>query len=86
MQEMLETQVQSLDQEDPLVEEMTTCSIFLAWKVLWTVCQSTVHGVTKSWTQLSTHNKSTYQGSLRELIYVKLLKLLSLKKTFMRES
>ena len=35
---------------------------------------------------LSTHNKSTYQGSLRELICVKLLKLLSLKKTFTRES
>ena len=32
MQEMLETQVQSLDQEDPLEEEMATHSSILTWK------------------------------------------------------
>ena len=28
--------VQSLGQEDPLEEEMATCSSFLAWKIPWT--------------------------------------------------
>ena len=41
-----EMQVQSLGQEDPLEEEMTTYSSILAW---W----ATVQGVTKSQTQLS---------------------------------
>ena len=31
-----ETQVQSLGQEDPLEEEMTTHSSTLAWKIPWT--------------------------------------------------
>ena len=31
-QEMLETQLQSLGQEDPLVKEITTNSSILAWK------------------------------------------------------
>ena len=34
--EMQETRVQSLDQEDPLNEEMATHSSFLAWKIPWT--------------------------------------------------
>ena len=33
---MQETQVQSLDQEDPLEEEMATPSSILAWKIPWT--------------------------------------------------
>ena len=33
MQEMLETWVQSLDQEDPLEEGMATHSTILAWKI-----------------------------------------------------
>ena len=33
MQEMQETQVQSLGQEDPLEEEMSTYSSILAWKI-----------------------------------------------------
>ena len=32
-----ETQVQFLDQEDPLEEEMATHSRILAWKIPWTV-------------------------------------------------
>ena len=36
MQEMQETQVQSLDQEDPLEEEMATHSGILAWEIPWT--------------------------------------------------
>ena len=33
---MLETQVQSLSQEDPLEKEMGTHSSILAWKIPWT--------------------------------------------------
>ena len=31
-----ETQVRSLDVEDPLEKEMATCSSILAWKIPWT--------------------------------------------------
>ena len=33
---MRETQVQSLDREDPLEEEMATHSSILAWRIPWT--------------------------------------------------
>ena len=48
---MQETQVRSLGQEDPLEKEMATHSSILAMDrgVWW----ATVHGVTKSWTQLN---------------------------------
>ena len=36
IQETQETQVQSLGQEDPLEEEMTTHSSSLAWRIPWT--------------------------------------------------
>ena len=36
VKEMGEIQVQSLDQEDPLEEEMPTCSSLLAWRIPWT--------------------------------------------------
>ena len=47
-----ETQVQSLDEEDPLEESMATHSSILAWRIpmdrgAW---QATVHGVIKSQT------------------------------------
>ena len=35
MQEMQETRVRSLDQEDPTEEGMATHSSILAWKTLW---------------------------------------------------
>ena len=49
VQELQETWVQSLDQEDPLKEEMATT---LAWKIPWTEEPGGLqtHGVTKSWT------------------------------------
>ena len=51
---MWETTVRSLSQEDPLEKEMATHSSTLAWKIPWTESLAgTVHGVTKSWTQLS---------------------------------
>ena len=47
-------QVRSLGQEDPL-EEMATHSSILAWEIPWTEEPSRlVHGVAKSWIQLST--------------------------------
>ena len=54
---MQETRVPSLGGEDPLEEEMATHSSILAWKIPWTEerAGSTVHGVAKSRTQLSTH-------------------------------
>ena len=36
MQELQETQVQSLDQEDPLAEAMATHFRILAWRIPWT--------------------------------------------------
>ena len=36
MQKMQEKWVRSLDQEDPLEEEMATCSSILAWETPWT--------------------------------------------------
>ena len=36
MQEVQETQVQSLGQEDPLEEGIATHSSILAWKIPWT--------------------------------------------------
>ena len=45
-----ETQVQALDQEDPLEKEMVTLSSILAWEIPWT--EEPV-GSQKSQTQLS---------------------------------
>ena len=53
---MQETQVQSLGQEDPLEKGMATHSSTLAWRMPWTEEPGElyiVHGVTKSWIQLS---------------------------------
>ena len=49
--------VLSLSWEDPLEEGMATHTSILAWRIpmdsgAW---QAIVHGVTKSWTRLSTH-------------------------------
>ena len=55
-QELQETQVRSLDQEDPLEKEMATHSSILAWIISmergdW---RATVHGVAKNQTRLRT--------------------------------
>ena len=50
-----ETQVSFLGWEDPLEEEMATCSSILAWKIQWTEEPGglhTVHGVTRSWIRI----------------------------------
>ena len=50
---------QSLGREDPLEEEVATCSSILAWKIPGTEKPggATVHGIAKSRTQLSTHTR-----------------------------
>ena len=55
VQEMSETQVRSLGQDDPLGEVMTTHSSILAWRIPMDrgARQAAVHGVAKSWTGLS---------------------------------
>ena len=52
MQEMQETWVQSLGQEDPLEEEMVTHSSILAWEIPWTrgAWWALVYAVTKTQT------------------------------------
>ena len=52
---MPETQVWSLGGEDPLEKEMATHSSIFAWRIPKDIrdWQATVHGVTKSWTQLN---------------------------------
>ena len=54
---MQDSQVVSLGQEDPLEEEMATHSNFLPGKTQWTEEPAGLQlvGVTKSWTELSTH-------------------------------
>ena len=51
---MQETQVQSLDWEDPWEKEMATHPRILMWEIPWTegAQQATVHGVPEEWTQL----------------------------------
>ena len=51
---MPETQIQSLGWEDPLEKGTVTHSSIFAWSIPWTgALKAIVHGVTKSWTQLS---------------------------------
>ena len=52
MQEMPETQVRSLGQNDPLEKEVATHSSILAWRIPQTE-KPTVHGIPKSQTRLS---------------------------------
>ena len=68
---MQETSVPFLDWENPLEEGMATHCSILAWRIpmdrgAW---WATVHGVTKSWTQLSNKAQhSTAQHSTRFVI------------------
>ena len=52
---MQEIRIAPLGQEDALEKGMATISSILAWRIPWTEepLWATVHGVTKSWTQLS---------------------------------
>ena len=71
-QEMPETQVWSLGQEEPLEEEMTTHSSILAWKIPWTAepgrLQS-IHRVSESDTTEHTCKwDSTYVNPISQFI------------------
>ena len=53
MQKSLQTEVQSLGQEDPLEEGMETHSSILAWRTPWTEEPGGLQSVgSQSWTQL----------------------------------
>ena len=54
---MRKSQVQSLDQEDPLDKGRTTHSSAFPWRIPWTEepGRATVHGISKSQTQLSNY-------------------------------
>ena len=72
MQEMQETQVQSLGQEGPLEEGRATPSSVLAWRMPWTEETGGLHEVTKSWTQLkglSMHSRIWEGNRKRKLFF-----------------
>ena len=48
--------------EYPLEKEMVTHSSIVAWKIPWTKEPDGLHGVTKSWTRLSTWNISVFMA------------------------
>ena len=54
MQEMQEIWMWFLGWEDPLEEEIATHSSILAWNISWTEEPGELHGISKSWTWLST--------------------------------
>ena len=57
---MQETWVQSLGQENPLEKGMATHSSILAWRIPWTEEPNRLHGVAKSWKQLSNFHFHTH--------------------------
>ena len=74
MQERQETQVRSLDQEDPLEEEIAPPSSILAWKSSWTVEPGRLHTIwsQKSGTGLSEHtgmHTEADQGFMGSAVY-----------------
>ena len=63
---MQEMWVQSLGQEDPRAEEMTTHSIILAWEIPWTEEPGRLHSMgSQSQTWLS--NRALSKVSVREM-------------------
>ena len=63
IQEMQETQVHSLGQEDPLGEEMATHSSILAWKIPWT---EEPGGLQSMWSQSDTTERLTHTHICRD--------------------
>ena len=59
MQELQETQVQSLDWEDTLAESIATHSSILAWRIPWTEEPGGLQSIgLQSWTRLVTEHAS----------------------------
>ena len=59
MQELQETQVQSLDQEDPLAEAMATHFRILAWRIPWTEEPGMLQSIASNRVRLSMHTLLT---------------------------
>ena len=69
-----ETQVQSLDQEDPLEKEMATHSSIIAWEIPWTKQDG---GLQSMCSQRVRHNwvtKLTYLSTYKQLIQLNIRK------------
>ena len=79
MQEMQETWIQSLGQEDPLEEEMATQSSILAWEIPWTEEPGRLHSmgsqrVRHDWTHTRTcteNRKDALDKRCRWLLWLK---------------
>ena len=70
VKKLQETQVWSLGWEDPLEKRMATHSSILAWKIPWTekpggLQRTIVHGVTKSWMQLSDTQVPSFVATIK---------------------
>ena len=81
---MRETRVQSLGREDPLEKEMATHSSIPVWEMPWIgTWRATVHGVTKSRTQLSGFTSSLLpSGKLHQCFHFPLLLFRSFLEAF----
>ena len=78
---MWENRVWSLGREDPLEKEMATHFSALAWKIPWTEePAATVHGVARSWTQLSdfTFTFHFHQQKIMLLLLLRMMVLVAL--------
>ena len=73
---MQETEVQSLDQKDPLENEMTTHSRILAWKISWTEKPGGLQsiGLQKSRTGLSNRTTTMEMKGFLRKVYVLYIK------------
>ena len=67
MQELQETEVQSLGQEDPLEEGIATHSSILAWKIPWTEEPSSLQSIASQRVRhdWSTHTCAMYYHKFR---------------------
>ena len=65
---MQETQVRSLGWEDPLEKGIATCSIILAWRILWT---EQLGGLQSMGSQRVGHDRVTSMGSPQVPLVVK---------------
>ena len=75
IQEMQETLVWSLGQEDPLEEEMATCSSILAWRIPWTEEPGGLQSIGSQrvghdWSDLTQHSTAGWELDSRGLVYL----------------
>ena len=75
---MWETQVWSLDQDDPLEKGMATYSCILKDGGAW---QATVHGVSKSWTRLDTTDVTNTHTYIVPMIFFFYDRMLAMERS-----